>query len=217
MKVCDLPYSRYEVERAKEAFDVAIKKIKEAKSAEEVLAARKVLLDEMEELGTQVAEVAKDSSVYYVYTVENDTTIIISSDNERRFISYAVNDPEEILGTISAYFGTTAVVNLTAGDSLYIEVGTIDDASGNVEFEIAEPSDEVIDITGEYESISVTNPLTVIVDDETVTFICNRCKIEEDIDLDMVDEFGFDENEIPKLYCSHCSKGTMKPKYIISK
>ena len=53
MKVCDLPYSRYEVERAKEAFDVAIKKIKEAKSAEEVLAARKVLLDEMEELGTQ--------------------------------------------------------------------------------------------------------------------------------------------------------------------
>ena len=31
------------------------------------------------------------------------------------------------------------------------------------------------------------------------------------------DEFGFDETEIPKLYCSHCSKGTMKPKYIISK
>jgi oligoendopeptidase F len=53
MKVCDLPYSRYEVERAKKAFDVAIEKIKNANSAEEVLTARKALLDEMDELGTQ--------------------------------------------------------------------------------------------------------------------------------------------------------------------
>ena len=59
--------------------------------------------------------------------------------------------------------------------------------------------------------------VSITIYDETVTFICNRCKVEEDIDLDMVDEFGFDETEIPKLYCSHCSKGTMKPKYIISK
>ena len=53
MKVCDLPYYRYEVERAKEAFEVAIAKIKNATSAEEVLVARKALLDEMDELGTQ--------------------------------------------------------------------------------------------------------------------------------------------------------------------
>ena len=52
---------------------------------------------------------------------------------------------------------------------------------------------------------------------ETVTFICNRCKVEEEIDLDIIDELGFDETEIPKLYCSYCSKGTMKPKYIFSK
>ena len=50
MKVRDLPYSRYEVERAKKAFDVAIEAIKNAKSAREVLDARKVLMKEMEEM-----------------------------------------------------------------------------------------------------------------------------------------------------------------------
>lgn len=55
MKVRDLPYSRYEVERAKKAFDVAIEAIKNAKSAREVLDARKVLMKEMEEMGTQSA------------------------------------------------------------------------------------------------------------------------------------------------------------------
>ena len=55
MKVRDLPYARYEVERAKQAFDVAIEAIKNAKSAQEVLDARKVLMKEMEEMGTQSA------------------------------------------------------------------------------------------------------------------------------------------------------------------
>lgn len=53
--------------------------------------------------------------------------------------------------------------------------------------------------------------------DESVTFICNRCNVEEDIDLDILDEFGFDETEIPILYCSHCSNGKMRPKYIVNK
>ena len=55
MKVRDLPYARYEVERAKQAFDVAIEAIKNAKSAQEVLDARKTLMKEMEEMGTQSA------------------------------------------------------------------------------------------------------------------------------------------------------------------
>ena len=53
MKVCDLPYERYEVERAQKAFETAIEKITNAKSAKEVLDARKDLLNEMEELSTQ--------------------------------------------------------------------------------------------------------------------------------------------------------------------
>ena len=55
MKVRDIPYSRYEVERAKNAFEVAIKGIKDAKSASEVLAIRKELLNEMEDLSTASA------------------------------------------------------------------------------------------------------------------------------------------------------------------
>ena len=53
MKVRDIPYQRYEVERAQKAFDIAIEQINNAKSAEDVLKARKALLDEMEELSTQ--------------------------------------------------------------------------------------------------------------------------------------------------------------------
>ncbi|MBR4419511.1 MAG: M3 family oligoendopeptidase, partial [Clostridia bacterium] len=48
-------YSRYEVERAKNAFEAAIKGIKDAKSASEVLAIRKELLNEMEDLSTASA------------------------------------------------------------------------------------------------------------------------------------------------------------------
>ncbi|MBQ3571514.1 MAG: M3 family oligoendopeptidase, partial [Clostridia bacterium] len=53
MKVCDLPYSRYEVERGQKAFEIAIEKIKKATSATEVLSAREELMKEMEELSTQ--------------------------------------------------------------------------------------------------------------------------------------------------------------------
>ncbi len=52
MKVRDIPYSRYEIERGRKAFEVAIEKIKGAKSASEVLTARKELLKEIEELST---------------------------------------------------------------------------------------------------------------------------------------------------------------------
>ena len=52
MKVCDLPYERYGVERAQKAFEDTIAKIKNAKSASEVLSARKELLNEMEEMAT---------------------------------------------------------------------------------------------------------------------------------------------------------------------
>ena len=48
MKVRDLPYSRYEVERAQKAFEVAIQKINEAKCVDDILQARKELLNEME-------------------------------------------------------------------------------------------------------------------------------------------------------------------------
>lgn len=53
MKVRDLPYSRYEVERAQKAFEVAIQKINEAKCVDDILQARKELLKEMEDLSTQ--------------------------------------------------------------------------------------------------------------------------------------------------------------------
>lgn len=53
MKVCDLPYKRYKVEDAQKAYKQAIEDIKNATSAEDVLAARKRLLAEMEDLNTQ--------------------------------------------------------------------------------------------------------------------------------------------------------------------
>ncbi len=53
MKVRDLPYKRCEVEDVKKAFDEAIAKIRSAKSAAEVLSARKTLLEAAEELATE--------------------------------------------------------------------------------------------------------------------------------------------------------------------
>lgn len=53
MKVCDLPYKRYKIEDAQKAYKQAIEDIKSATSAEDVLAARKRLLAEMEDLNTQ--------------------------------------------------------------------------------------------------------------------------------------------------------------------
>ncbi len=53
MKVSELPYERYTIERGQEAFKSVIEKIKSAKSANEVLEVRKQFLKEMEELSTQ--------------------------------------------------------------------------------------------------------------------------------------------------------------------
>ena len=53
MKVSELPYQRYTVERGQEAFKTVIEKIKNATSAEEVLAVRKQFLTEMEDMSTQ--------------------------------------------------------------------------------------------------------------------------------------------------------------------
>ena len=53
MKVSQLPYERYSVERGQEAFKSVIEKIKNAKSAQEVLEVRKEFLTEMEEMSTQ--------------------------------------------------------------------------------------------------------------------------------------------------------------------
>lgn len=53
MKVCDLPYKRYSVEQMTETYKTAIAKINAAKSADEVLAARKTLTDASVELNTE--------------------------------------------------------------------------------------------------------------------------------------------------------------------
>lgn len=55
MKVCDIPYERYSVERALQAYKTAIADINGAKSASEALAARKALLNELTELNTSGA------------------------------------------------------------------------------------------------------------------------------------------------------------------
>lgn len=55
MKVCDIPYERYSIERAAEAYKNAIAQITGAKSASEVLCARKALLNELTELNTASA------------------------------------------------------------------------------------------------------------------------------------------------------------------
>lgn len=55
MKVCDIPYERYSVERALQAYKTAINDINGAKSASEALAARKALLNELTELNTASA------------------------------------------------------------------------------------------------------------------------------------------------------------------
>ena len=53
MKVCDLPYKRYPVEKLREVYETTIEKINNAKTADEILEARKVLLDESEDANTQ--------------------------------------------------------------------------------------------------------------------------------------------------------------------
>ena len=53
MKVSQIPYERYSVERGQEAFKNVIEKIKNAKSAQEILEVRKQFLNEMEEMSTQ--------------------------------------------------------------------------------------------------------------------------------------------------------------------
>lgn len=55
MKVCDIPYERVTVESALNAYKTAIEQIKSAKSAAEVLSARKALLNELTELNTASA------------------------------------------------------------------------------------------------------------------------------------------------------------------
>ncbi len=55
MKVCDIPYKRCDVNDVKKSYEIAIEKIKNATSADEVLRARKELLDISEELSTQSA------------------------------------------------------------------------------------------------------------------------------------------------------------------
>lgn len=55
MKVCDIPYERYSVERALQAYKTAITDINGAKSASEALTARKALLNELTELNTASA------------------------------------------------------------------------------------------------------------------------------------------------------------------
>lgn len=52
MKVCDLPYSRVDVDDVKKAYEIAIEKIHAATCAQDVLDARKNLLKEIEELQT---------------------------------------------------------------------------------------------------------------------------------------------------------------------
>lgn len=53
MKVCDLPYKRYDIEEAKKAYKAATLKIRNANSANEVLAARKQLLEETDKLSSE--------------------------------------------------------------------------------------------------------------------------------------------------------------------
>lgn len=55
MKVCDIPYVRCDLNEVKKAYEVAIEKIRGAKSADEVLSARAALLDVTDELNTQNA------------------------------------------------------------------------------------------------------------------------------------------------------------------
>lgn len=55
MKVCDIPYQRCDVETVKKAYEKCIESIKNAKSADDVLAARKQLLSVTEELNTESA------------------------------------------------------------------------------------------------------------------------------------------------------------------
>lgn len=55
MKVCDIPYVRVEIGDVLNAYKTAIENIKNAKSASEVLAARKTLLNELVDLNTETA------------------------------------------------------------------------------------------------------------------------------------------------------------------
>ena len=55
MKVCDIPYQRCDVQDVKKAYETCIENIKNAKSADEVLDARKQLLDTVSEMNTQSA------------------------------------------------------------------------------------------------------------------------------------------------------------------
>lgn len=52
MKVCDIPYQRCDIQDVKKAYELCINSINNAKSADDVLAARKQLLSVTEELNT---------------------------------------------------------------------------------------------------------------------------------------------------------------------
>lgn len=54
MKVKDIPYSRYEITKVEEIFKKATKAVKEAKNANEVIAAHDLMLDCMKDFGTMV-------------------------------------------------------------------------------------------------------------------------------------------------------------------
>lgn len=55
MKVCDIPYQRCDIQDVKKAYELCINSINNAKSADDVLAARKQLLSVTEELNTESA------------------------------------------------------------------------------------------------------------------------------------------------------------------
>ncbi len=122
------------------------------------------------ELGDYIAQVEAESSVFFAYTATEDITIVLTSNDENRYIYYGkfVN---LLADSLSVYTSTTSAINLTTGETLYIEVCTFNGAEDDIEFSLGLPSTETIDITGTY---TATTPyqgtLTIVIDETTVTF-----------------------------------------------